>query len=68
MSMKTSDTINAKYRNNLIKTLELSEAGRILKKAFLRHQHPNASPQDFDEILINDILSRKNRSWQIKTR
>jgi hypothetical protein len=52
-----------KYKQNLAKTLELIELCFTLKEAYLRQQHPLASPGEIRQMICQGILERKERQW-----
>ena len=51
------------YKNNLAKTLEVIELCFTLKEAYLRQQHPLASPREIRQMICQGILKRKERQW-----
>jgi hypothetical protein len=57
-----------RYASNLRKSLQLSHAAMILKKAFLRLKNPSINDQELEKVLINDIFRRKNASWELTAR
>ena len=49
--------------NNLARTLELIDLCFKLKEAYLKQQHPKASPAKIRERIEQGILARKERQW-----
>jgi hypothetical protein len=48
---------------NLARTLELIDLCFNLKEAYLKQQHPQASPEKIRELIYHGILSRKEKQW-----
>ena len=49
--------------NNLARTIELIDLCFKLKEAYLRRQHPEASPEKIRDLINRGILARKERQW-----
>ncbi|MEM4248155.1 MAG: hypothetical protein QXH80_02725 [Candidatus Nanoarchaeia archaeon] len=56
---------NQEYEQKFKKSLELSLAARILKKAYLRSLNPSLNQEQLEKLLIEDILKRKESSWKL---
>lgn len=56
---------NCQYEEKLKKSLELSLAARILKKAYLQSLNPSFNQEQLEKLLIEDILKRKESSWKL---
>ena len=48
---------------NLFRTIELIDLCFKLKEAYLRRQHPGASPEKIRDLINRDILERKEQKW-----
>jgi hypothetical protein len=51
------------YENNLVRTIELIDLCFMLKEAYLRQQHPDASPEKIRDLINCGILARKEKQW-----
>ena len=49
--------------NNLARTIELIDLCFKLKEAYLRQQHPEASPEKIRDLINRGILARKEQRW-----
>ena len=59
-------TLNSKTpinENNLARTIELIDLCFKLKEAYLRRQHPEASPEKIRDLIDQGILARKEQQW-----
>ncbi len=48
---------------NLARTIELIDLCFKLKEAYLRRQHPEASPEKIRDLINRGILARKEQQW-----
>ena len=51
------------HEDNLARTIELIDLCFRLKEAYLRQQHPEASPEKIRDLIDRGILARKERQW-----
>ena len=51
------------HEDNLARTIELIDLCFKLKEAYLRQQHPEASPEKIRDLIDRGILARKERQW-----
>lgn len=51
--------------NNLARTIELIDLCFKLKEAYLRQQHPEASPEKIRDLIDRGILARKEKQWAL---
>ncbi len=49
--------------DNLARTIELIDLCFKLKEAYLRRQHPEASPEEILDLINRGILARKEQQW-----
>jgi hypothetical protein len=49
--------------NNLARTIDLIDLCFKLKEAYLRQQHPEASPEKIRDLINRGILARKEQQW-----
>jgi len=49
--------------SNLARTIELIDLCFKLKEAYLRQQHPEATPEKIRELINQGILARKEQQW-----
>jgi hypothetical protein len=49
--------------NNLARTIQLIDLCFKLKEAYLRQQHPEASPEKIRDLINRGILARKEQQW-----
>ena len=54
-----------KHENNLARTIELIDLCFKLKEAYLRQQHPEASPEKIRDLIDRGVLARKERQWAL---
>ena len=64
MSMRKS-MAEKMLENNLARTIELIDLCFRLKEAYLRQQHPEASPEKIRDLIDRGILARKERQWAL---
>jgi len=57
---------NLTPERNLVKTLELIDLCFTLKEAFLKQQHPQATPEKIRELIYQGILTRKKKQWTLQ--
>lgn len=51
------------HEDNLARTIDLIDLCFKLKEAYLRQQHPEASPEKIRDLIDRGILARKERQW-----
>jgi len=51
--------------HNLARTIELIDLCFKLKEAYLRQQHPEASPEKIRDLINRGILARKEQQWAL---
>jgi uncharacterized protein (TIGR04255 family) len=60
------DPVKGRYpekERNLAKTIELIDLCFKLKEAYLKRQHPEASPEKIRDLINRGILARKEQQW-----
>ena len=60
------DHVKGRYpekERNLAKTIELIDLCFKLKEAYLKRQHPEASPEKIRDLINRGILARKEQQW-----
>ena len=53
------------HEDNLARTIALIDLCFKLKEAYLRQQHPEASPEKIRDLIDRGILARKERQWAL---
>ena len=53
------------HEDNLARTIDLIDLCFKLKEAYLRQQHPEASPEKIRDLIDRGILARKERQWAL---
>ena len=62
-TLNFKDMTTIMNERNLARTIELIDLCFKLKEAYLRQQHPEASPEKIRDLINQGILARKEQQW-----
>jgi hypothetical protein len=64
MQKEITPSLNEIYKKNLIKSLEIIDLCFNLKEAYFQQVFPHASHSDINNMIFQDIITRKEKEWK----